>query len=46
MHHTGTHINYYFICQRKLWFFSNGIQVEHTSNLVNKDIFIYEIYYS
>jgi CRISPR-associated exonuclease Cas4 len=31
---TATHINYYFICKRKLWLFSNGIQMEHTSELV------------
>lgn len=31
---TGTQINYYFICHRKLWLFSNGIQMEHTSELV------------
>lgn len=31
---TGTQFNYYFICQRKLWLFSNGIHMEHTSDLV------------
>lgn len=31
---TATHINYFFICHRKLWFFSNGIRMEHTSETV------------
>lgn len=31
---TGTHIAYLHVCHRKLWLFSNGIQMEHTSELV------------
>jgi CRISPR-associated exonuclease Cas4 len=31
---TGTHISYYYICGRKLWLYSNGIQMEHSSELV------------
>ena len=31
---TGTHINYYFVCKRKLWLFSHGISMEHTSDTV------------
>jgi len=31
---TGTQINYYFICQRKLWFFSKQIEMEKSSDLV------------
>lgn len=31
---TGTQINYYFTCQRQLWFFSKGIIMEQNSNLV------------
>lgn len=31
---TATHINYFFICHRKLWLFSNGINMEHTSETV------------
>ena len=31
---TGTHINYYYICHRKLWLFANGINMEHTSQAV------------
>jgi CRISPR-associated exonuclease Cas4 len=30
----ATHINYLHICHRKLWLFANGIQMEHTSDLV------------
>lgn len=31
---TGTHINYYYVCKRKLWLFSRGLQMEHTSDTV------------
>jgi CRISPR-associated exonuclease Cas4 len=31
---TGTHINYYYVCNRELWYFSRGLQMEHTSDLV------------
>lgn len=31
---TGTHIAYYFICARKLWFFCKGIRCEHESDAV------------
>lgn len=34
MNITGTHINYYRVCPRKLWLFANGISMEHTSDLV------------
>ena len=34
MYFTATHINYYNICHRKLWLFSNGINMEHNSALV------------
>ncbi|RQP11215.1 MAG: CRISPR-associated protein Cas4 [Chryseobacterium sp.] len=30
----ATHINYFFVCKRKLWLFSNGINMEHTSDTV------------
>lgn len=39
---TGTHINYYFVCRRKLWFFANGIQMEHNSDLVYEGKLIHE----
>jgi CRISPR-associated exonuclease Cas4 len=31
---TGTHINYYFVCKRKLWLFAHGVQMEQTSDTV------------
>jgi len=31
---TGTHINYYFTCKRKLWFFHHSIQCEQESDIV------------
>lgn len=27
-------VYYYFVCKRKLWFFSNNLDMEHTSELV------------
>ena len=39
---TGTHFNYYQICKRKLWLFVNGIQMEHTSDLVYEGKLIHE----
>ncbi|NCB43301.1 MAG: CRISPR-associated protein Cas4 [Clostridia bacterium] len=45
MHLTGTHINYYLICQRKLWLFANQIQMEHTSDLVYEGKLIHETSY-
>jgi len=31
---TGTQINYYFVCKRKLWLFSHHIGMEYTSEMV------------
>jgi CRISPR-associated exonuclease Cas4 len=45
MNITGTHINYYFICKRKLWLFANGIQMEHTSENVLEGKLIHETTY-
>lgn len=39
---TGTHINYYFICHRKLWLFSNGIQMEQENALVYEGNLVHE----
>ena len=39
---TGTHFNYYQVCRRKLWLFSNGIGTEHTSDLVYEGKLIHE----
>lgn len=43
--YTGTQINYYFICKRKLWYFSNYIQMEQESELVELGKFIHETSY-
>lgn len=32
---TGTMVAYYFICQRKLWFFSKGLNLENVSGNVD-----------
>ena len=32
--YTGTEINYYFVCRRKLWFFSHNLTLEADSDLV------------
>lgn len=42
---TATHINYYFICHRKLWLFANGITMEHTSDTVAEGKLIGETTY-
>lgn len=42
---TGTHINYYFVCHRKLWLFANGINMEHSSELVDEGRLIHETAY-
>lgn len=39
---TGTHINYYLVCKRKLWLFANGISMENTSELVYEGSLIHE----
>ncbi len=43
--YTGTQINYYFICKRKLWYFSNYIQMEQDSELVELGKFLHETTY-
>lgn len=42
---TATHINYYFICKRKLWLFANSINMEHTSETVAEGKLIGETSY-
>lgn len=42
---TATHINYYFICKRKLWLFANGINMEHSSDLVYEGKLLHETSY-
>jgi CRISPR-associated exonuclease Cas4 len=34
LHYTGTQINYYFVCKRKLWLFCKNIGMEHSSEKV------------
>ena len=45
MNITGTHINYFHICHRKLWLFVNGITMEHTSDTVYEGKLIHETSY-
>jgi CRISPR-associated exonuclease Cas4 len=42
---TATHVNYYHVCRRKLWLFSNGITMEHTSDAVHEGKLIGESTY-
>ena len=46
MYITGTHINYYSVCHRKLWLFANNIQMEHTHDAVSEGKLIHETSYS
>lgn len=39
---SGTHFNYFQVCRRKLWLFANGINLEHTSDLVYEGQLIHE----
>lgn len=45
MNLTATHINYYQLCRRKLWLFSNGISMEHTSDTVYDGKLLHESSY-
>jgi CRISPR-associated exonuclease Cas4 len=42
---TATHINYLFICHRKLWLFINGITMEHASGIVAEGKLLHETSY-
>lgn len=42
----GVKINYYYICKRKLWLFSKGITMEHTSDRVMSGKIIHENSYN
>jgi CRISPR-associated exonuclease Cas4 len=46
MHLTATHINYHHICHRKLWLFVNGINMEHSSNVVADGKLLHETSYT
>lgn len=39
---TDTHFNYYQLCHRKLWLFSNGINMEQESELVYEGKLVHE----
>ncbi len=39
---TGTQINYYFVCRRKLWLFSNNIEMERESDNVKLGKLLHE----
>lgn len=43
---TGSQVNYFFVCKRKLWLFSNHIQMEQKSDLVAIGKLIDETTYS
>ena len=43
---SGTALNYFFLCQRKLWLFSNHIQCEQESDAVALGKLIHENSYS
>lgn len=43
---TGTQIAYYFLCQRKLWFFTHNIDMEQTSDTVALGKFISDSTYA
>ena len=45
MNLTATHINYLEVCKRKLWLFSNGISMEHTSDTVYDGKLLHETSY-
>lgn len=45
MNLTATHINYFTVCHRKLWLFSNNIQMEHTSDTVYDGKLLHEVSY-
>ena len=45
MYITATHIAYLHLCHRKLWLFSQGLQMEHGSELVAEGKFIEETSY-
>lgn len=42
---TGTQINYYFVCKRKLWFFSHNISMEQYNESVEIGKIIHEVSY-
>ena len=43
--YTGTQVNYYFVCKRKLWLFSRNFEMEHSSDLVLRGRLLHEASY-
>ena len=43
---TGTQVNYYLICHRKLWLFTHNINMEHTSEAVEIGSLVHEQSYT
>lgn len=46
MNVTGTQIHYFFSCKKQLWLFANGIQMEHSSDIVYDGKLLHENTYS
>ncbi|WP_169704502.1 CRISPR-associated protein Cas4 [Candidatus Kuenenia stuttgartiensis] len=42
---TGTQSNYYFLCRKKLWYFTKNIEMEHNSDAVYLGKLIHETSY-
>ena len=42
---TGTQVNYYFLCKKKLWYFTHDIQMERSSDAVYLGKLIHESSY-
>jgi CRISPR-associated exonuclease Cas4 len=43
--YTGTQVNYFVVCPRKLWLFSHDVTMEHTSQLVELGQLLHESSY-
>jgi CRISPR-associated exonuclease Cas4 len=43
---TGLEVNYYFICRKKLWWFSHGVQMEHEHDRVRMGKLVHEESYA
>lgn len=45
MNINGTHINLFHVCKRELWLHANGINMEHTSEIVSDGKLLHETSY-
>lgn len=45
LHHSGTEVYYAALCERKLWWFTHGMEQEHSSDLVAQGRNIHETSY-